>query len=102
RRDFLIRSTCAALGAAAFQSTIKQFGLANLMAVDGVTQSPHAPNCAGGYKALVCIFLNGGNDGNNMVIPYDTTYYNPYAACRPGLAISHANLAPTVLDHPPS
>ena len=33
RRDFLVRSTCAALGAAAFQSTIKQFGLANLLAV---------------------------------------------------------------------
>jgi len=100
RRDFLVRSTCAALGAAAFQGTIKQFGLANLLAVDGVTQSPESPNCSGGYKALVCIFLNGGNDGNNMVIPYDTTYYNPYAACRPGLAIPQANLTP--MNNPPS
>ena len=32
RRDFLVRSTCAALGAAAFQGTVKQFGLANLLA----------------------------------------------------------------------
>lgn len=101
RRDFLVRSTCAALGAAAFQGTIKQFGLANLLAVDGVAQSPHAPNCAGGYKALVCIFLNGGNDGNNMVIPYDDTYYNPYSAARPGLAIAKASLTPTT-NAPPS
>ena len=32
RRDFLIRTTCATLGAAAFQGTVRQFGLANLLA----------------------------------------------------------------------
>ncbi len=97
RRDFLVRSTCAALGAAAFQGTVRQFGLANLLALD-------APNCTGGYKALVCIFLNGGNDGNNMVIPYDDTYYNPYSAARPGLAIPKLGgvLDPTKLNDPPS
>jgi uncharacterized protein (DUF1501 family) len=99
RRDFLFRSTCAAVGMAAFQGTVKQFGLANLLASDGVVQ---APNCTGGYKALVCIFLNGGNDGNNMVIPYDNTYYPAYAATRPGLAIAQASLVPTVLTDPPS
>jgi len=100
RRDFLVRSTCAALGAAAFQSTIKQFGLANLLAVDGVKDSPQSPNCSGGYKALVCIFLNGGNDGNNMVIPYDGTYYPSYAATRGGLAIPQSTLTP--MNNPPS
>jgi uncharacterized protein (DUF1501 family) len=100
RRDFLVRSTCAALGMAAFQGTLKQFGLANLLATDGVVQTPHAPNCTGGYKALVCIFLNGGNDGANMVIPYDNTYYPAYANVRPGLAISQASLVPT--NNPPS
>ena len=98
RRDFLIRSTCAALSAAAFQGTVKQFGLANLLAQDMVS----SPNCSGGYKALVCIFLNGGNDGNNMVIPYDTANYNVYSASRPGLAISQAALGPTLLNNPPS
>ena len=34
------------------------------------------PDVAGDYKALVCIFLNGGSDGNNMVIPFDD-YTNP-------------------------
>jgi uncharacterized protein (DUF1501 family) len=100
RRDFLVRSTCAALGAAAFQSTIKQFGLANLLAVDGVKDSPQSPNCTGGYKALVCIFLNGGNDGNNMVIPYDGTYYPAYAATRGALAIPQSTLVP--MNNPPS
>jgi len=37
---------------------------------------------AGGYKALVCIFLFGGNDGNNTVIPNDPTGYNAYLAAR--------------------
>ena len=28
------------------------------------------------YKALVCVFLAGGNDGNNMIVPTSTTDYN--------------------------
>jgi uncharacterized protein (DUF1501 family) len=35
-----------------------------------------SPDVAADYKALVCIFLNGGNDCNNLVIPYDE-YNNP-------------------------
>jgi len=34
------------------------------------------------YRALVCVFLYGGNDGNNMVVPYDD--YAGYAAGRSG------------------
>lgn len=34
------------------------------------------------YKALVCVFLFGGNDGNNVVIPYDNAGYAQYAAVR--------------------
>ncbi len=48
------------------------------------------------YRALVCIFLNGGNDGNNTVVPYDD--YANYAAGRPnggnGAALARAELAP--------
>jgi len=43
--------------------------------------------------------LNGGNDGNNMVIPYDTANYNLYAAARPGLAIAQGSLVP--MNNPP-
>jgi len=30
------------------------------------------------YKALVCIFLFGGNDANNMLVPNDTATYANY------------------------
>jgi uncharacterized protein (DUF1501 family) len=46
------------------------------------------------YKALVCVFLFGGNDGNNMVIPTDTASYASYATARTKLAIAQANLSP--------
>lgn len=36
----------------------------------------------GGYKALVCLFLYGGNDGFNMVVPRDTTRHGLYAGVR--------------------
>ncbi len=47
------------------------------------------------YKALVCIFLYGGNDGNNMVIPAENAAYNQYASIRTaasGLNIAQADL----------
>jgi uncharacterized protein (DUF1501 family) len=84
RRDFLRRGGCA-LGAAALLSGLDQFGLINALAQTG-------PDALTGYKALVCIFLSGGNDGNNMVIPVDD--YSSYSAARnaAGLAIPQANL----------
>src|SRR4029453_18317285 len=46
------------------------------------------------YKALVCIFLFGGNDSGNMIIPYDD--YATYATVRQntGLAIPQSSLLP--------
>jgi uncharacterized protein (DUF1501 family) len=35
------------------------------------------------HKALVCLFLFGGNDGNNTLVPYDTPAYNAYASALP-------------------
>ena len=92
RRDFLVRTTCAALGAAALQGTVKKFGLANLLATP--------PNgVSGNYRALVCIFLQGGNDSNNMVIPTDS-YYTSYSNQRPTIAIPAGNVLP--LANPPA
>jgi uncharacterized protein (DUF1501 family) len=51
------------------------------------------PAYAADYKALVCIFLYGGNDGMNMIVPTDTARYDQYAAVRKGLAIPKASLA---------
>ena len=52
---------------------------------------------ASDYKALVCVFLYGGNDYANTLVPYDTTRYNFYVSQRPNLSYSQASLAPTVL-----
>ena len=41
----------------------------------------------GDYKALVCIFLYGGNDSNNMIVPVTTAAYQSYAAIRGPLAL---------------
>ena len=48
------------------------------------------------YKALVCIFLNGGNDGNNTVVPLDSSAYTQYAKVRGTLALSKSSLVPLV------
>ena len=39
-----------------------------------------------GYKALVCVFLFGGNDCHNTVVPFTTAEYNAYSAARGGPA----------------
>jgi uncharacterized protein (DUF1501 family) len=49
---------------------------------------------AGDYKALVCVFLSGGNDGNNTVVPIDTAGYANYAQARNYLALPQAQLLP--------
>jgi uncharacterized protein (DUF1501 family) len=48
------------------------------------------------YQALVCIFLSGGNDGHNTVIPIQTAQqnYSLYASGRQGMGLSQASLLP--------
>lgn len=46
------------------------------------------------YKALVCVFLIGGNDSNNMIVPVDTAGYANYAKVRGDLALPQAGLLP--------
>ena len=40
------------------------------------------------YRALVCLFMYGGNDGNNLLVPYETADYNRYSASRSNLALN--------------
>ena len=63
------------------------FGVAGLSAL---TQTP--ANAQAGYKALVCVFLYGGNDGCNTIVPTDTTRYNQYAGVRGALALPRSSL----------
>ncbi len=46
------------------------------------------------YKALVCVFLYGGNDHGNTVVPYGTAEYNRYVDGRGGLARARVDLQP--------
>ena len=46
------------------------------------------------YKALVCVFLFGGNDGHNMVVPLQSAQYSAYQAARGALALPQAQLLP--------
>jgi len=49
------------------------------------------------YKALVCVFLYGGNDYANTLVPYDSTNYGLYQAQRPTLAYARDALTATAL-----
>lgn len=75
--------------------------LASSMDTFGVVQAL-MPQSATGYKALVCVFLNGGNDGNNMIVSLDQ-YNGPAGSLTEGyfnvrnpagLAIAQASLLP--------
>jgi uncharacterized protein (DUF1501 family) len=86
RRDFLRRAACAAVGTAAMTSAISDLRLMNA----AVAQSNIPPD---DYKALVCIFLAGGNDSNNMIVPTVTSEYNNYSSIRtPILALPQGSL----------
>jgi uncharacterized protein (DUF1501 family) len=73
RRTFIKYASLAAAGNAA---ALRPFGALNALA-QGTT----------GYKALVCVFLFGGNDANNTLIPFDTAGYANYVKIRGPLAI---------------
>ena len=49
---------------------------------------------SGDYKALVCLFMYGGNDGNNLLVPIDATPYALYQRTRTNLALSRDALLP--------
>jgi uncharacterized protein (DUF1501 family) len=96
RRRFLGASCCAAVGLTGLLSS-----LANLRLMGSVVNpanGPQGPNTSSligsDYKALVCLFLQGGNDANNMIIPYDTTGYASYVAARSNLALPQTGLLP--------
>lgn len=78
---------------AAIATQMRHFGAINVLAQERIDASGAA---ADDYKALVCVFLDGGNDGNNSVVPNYTEGYNQYAAARASqnLAIPRASLLP--------
>jgi uncharacterized protein (DUF1501 family) len=81
RRTFL--RCCCSLGAGT-----AGLHLARLGAVSASAQT------TSGYKAIVCVFLFGGNDSNNTVVPLSASGYGAYSSVRRGLAIPQAQLRP--------
>ena len=89
RRDFLRTSACA-LGGVALASSLDTF-----RAVQALT-----PQAASDYRALVCVFLNGGNDGNNMLVDLNQlTVYNN-ARSLDQLALSQSGPTPLLTISP--
>lgn len=95
RREFLKKS-CRAMSMAAMATQLRHFGLMDVLARERAEESGDAVAGGSGYKALVCVFLDGGNDGNNSVIPNYDAGYAQYSAARAGqgLAITRASLLP--------
>lgn len=95
RRAFLRRSAQLAFTGAALPTAL------NLAAI-GEAAAFNATD----YKALVCIFLFGGNDYANTVVPYDNSNYDLYSTIRGGgagrtaggVALGQASLAGTLLN----
>ena len=76
RRDF-VRLACCSAATASLVAGMSKFGLVSALA-QGATD----------YKALVCIFLFGGNDANNMIVPIDAQGYANYQTIRANLALA--------------
>lgn len=89
RREFFRRT--GALGSAGFAAAPWAVNLAGLAACASTFAA------ADDYKALVCIFLAGGNDCHNTVIPLDAGTYAKYAKLRGSLALPQATLSATEL-----
>ncbi|UXI70053.1 DUF1501 domain-containing protein [Tahibacter amnicola] len=85
RREFLRRCIHSAIGGASIYSA---FGGLRLIESAAAAQLGSFPD----YRALVCIFLYGGNDSFNMIVPSDPPHYSTYQATRRGLAIDRERL----------
>src|SRR5687767_9505606 len=87
RREFL--RTCAGVSATAIAASMSRLGI-----VDAFAQDHHRGGFQLGtdYRALVCVFLAGGNDSWNTIVNLDD--YATYAGTRGALALSQASLNP--------
>ncbi len=86
RRAFLQRGSALAVA-----------GVATPWAINLATMAEAAAANATDYKAIVCVFMYGGNDYGNTLVPYDSSNYNAYQQLRPSLAYQRASLSSTLL-----
>jgi uncharacterized protein (DUF1501 family) len=95
RRKF-IGACCAGVGLTGMLSALAQLRVIGALADPGSTASatPESSATSADYKALVCLFLAGGNDANNLLVPFDPASYAVYAAARGNLALVRDELLP--------
>ncbi len=86
RRAFLKRASALSVAGIAAPWALNLAALAEASAAS-----------ASDYKALVCVFLYGGNDYANTLVPYDASNYALYQSMRPSFAYTRASLDGTVL-----
>ncbi len=94
RRKFL-GACCASVTATGMLSALAQLRMIGAVASagNGALVRPTADAAPqSDFKALVCIFLAGGNDANNLIVPTDTTTYSAYALGRGALALPQPSL----------
>ena len=86
RRQFLGEASCAAVGSASLFSTLLNMRMTNSAAASNTDNDD--------YKALVCLFLAGGNDSFNMLVPTGNEEYSEYKTIRSDLALAQGSLLP--------
>ncbi len=79
-------------------SALSVAGIAAPWALNLAAMAEASAATASDYKALVCVFLYGGNDYANTLVPYDSTSHAAYQQMRPSFAYSRASLAATALN----
>ena len=83
RRRFLGQASCAALSSVSMLNMLLNLKMANQAAA----QAPGTDQ-----RTLVCIFLNGGNDSFNLLVPRDNPRHAVYSTSRGNLALAQASL----------
>jgi uncharacterized protein (DUF1501 family) len=73
-------------------SALSVLGSATPLALSFAGIGAAAAQTAEDYRALVCVFLFGGNDQTNTVVPFDTSEFSAYTAARPTIALTTAQL----------
>ncbi|NEX62184.1 DUF1501 domain-containing protein [Noviherbaspirillum galbum] len=79
-------------------ATLSAAGVAAPWALNLAAIAEASAATATDYKALVCVFMYGGNDYANTLVPYDSDNYTRYQQLRPTLAYARADLAATALQ----
>jgi uncharacterized protein (DUF1501 family) len=91
RRDLLRKSLCLAASTAGFGALSSRFSLAH--AATSYSKSQRSL-FGDDYRALVCVFLYGGNDSFNFIVPRDVSAHATYAATRGTVAVPQGELVP--------